>query len=341
MKKRLLTLSSLLLSILPSQGLLYAMEPVTILEKSVYLPFPTRTISMLEELRQHPRFVNACTPRQQEEQKLEEQKEQDISLELFHGDTQNNQEELNLAISQIISGSIETHDENTTNATNQTPTKAGFNWTLRLKSLTHSAADLALYTLRSNMFEHDNSDHLALLNQGILECIKDQAIDKLLTIITTTKEKHAGKIVLDDSTSQAAYNELAQAQEAQRTLFVQNFAQATTNQQINCAAVIKELQKKYEMTAAQIVEIENNVNSEYTAKKAEFRALQNKDKKAVSALRKLSNPTIQLETTPTTWDDLTQESLASSKNIELTTAALHNGKATIKDLSHYLLLDSK
>lgn len=370
MKKRLLTLSPLLLSILPSQSSLHAME--TSFEKSVYLPHPTQAISVLDELRQDPRFVKAyITAEQSDKQekesiqdysyepteefknlirelhetfglnpdRIQELKEHGISLERSYADDNQNQEQFNLAISQLISGSIETSNEQTT--TNQTPTKAGFNWTLRLKSLTNSSADLTLYTLRSDMFEHDNSDHLALLNQGILECVNAQAKDKLLDIIITTKEKYAGKIILADETAKAAHQLLSLAEENGRATFIQNFAQLNREKQALCKALIQDLQKQYTATIEKTLETMNNLNSEYETNKKEFRAHSNEDQKTMSALRQLSNPTIAPVTKAISWDDATQESTNTLKNINLTLDALTNGKSAIKDLSHYLLLENK
>jgi hypothetical protein len=357
MKRRLLTLSPLLLSILPSQGLLYAMESTTILEKSVYLPHPTKTISILEELRQHPRFIKAQEDDQAQEEfknilielhetfglnpdRVKELKEQGISLELPRVDTANNQEQLNLAISQLISGTIAT-DEETTTITKETPTKAGFNWTLRLKSFTHSAADLALYTLRSTMFEHDNSDHLSLLNQGILECVKAEENDKLLDIIITTKEKYAGKIVLADEIAQAAHQQLSLGEENRRATFIQNFAQLNAEKQALCKALIQNLQKQYSATIDQTLEIMNSLNNEYKLNKKEFRAQSYAHQKKMTALRQLSNPTITPVPKTIVWDEATQEHVATLRNVNLTLDALTQGQSAIKDLSHYLLLDNK
>lgn len=374
MKKRLLTLSPLLLSILPSQSSLYAME-TTSFEKSVYLPHPTQAISVLDELRQNPRFIKAYTAAEQsnnqEDEKeenirdynyepteefknlmrerhetfglnpdrIQELKKHGISLERSYADDNQNQEQFNLAISQLISGSIETSNVRTT--TNQTPTKAGFNWTLRLKSLTHSAADLTLYTLQSDMFDYDNSDHLALLNQGILECVKAQENDKLLDIIITTKEKYAGKIILADETAQAAHQLLSLAEENGRATFIQNFAQLNREKQALCKALIQDLQKQYTATIDKTLEIMNNLNSEYEANKKEFRAHSNEDQKTMSALRQLSNPTIAPVTKIISWNDATQDHVNTLRNVNLTLDALTNGKSAIKDLSHYLLLDNK
>lgn len=372
MKKRLLTLSPLLLSLLPSQSSLHAME--TIIEKSVYLPHPTQTISVLDELRQNPRFIKAYSDTEQSNKKEEENdqdynyepteefknlirelhetfglnpdriqelKEHGISLEQSYADDNQNQEQFNLAISQLISGSIETSDEQITTTTSQTPTKVGFNWTLRLKSLTHSAADLTLYTLHSDMFDHDNSDHLALLSKGILECINAQENDKLLDIIMTTKEKHAGKIALSDEIAQAAHKQLSLAEENGRATFIQNFAQLNTEKQALCKALIQDLQKQYTATIEKTLEIMNNLNSEYEAHKKELRVHSNEDQKIMSALRQLSNPTIIPVKKTISWDDATQDHVSTLRNVNLTLDALTHGKSAIKDLSHYLLLDNK
>lgn len=361
MKKRLLTLSPLLLSILPSQSSLHAME--TTLEQSIYLPHPTKAISVLDELRQHPRFIKAQESNDQQltEQleefknlltelhetfglnpdRIQELKEQDVSLEKSSIDASNNQEQLNLAISQLISGNIEVTDEQTTMTPNLTPTKAGLNWTLYLKSLTHSTADLALYTLRSNMFEHDNSDHLALLDQGILECIKNQKTDKLLDIILLAKEKHAGKIVLADKTAQAAHQQLSSAEENGRVTFIQNFAQLNTEKQAACKALIQDLQKQYTATINKTLELYNSLSSEYETNKKIFRDHSNEDQKIKSALRQLSNPTIVPTTKTISWNDATQDNVSTLRNINLTLDALTHNKSAIKNLSHFLLLDNK
>jgi len=324
MEKKLWTLTLLLCPLVLSQGTINGMEEKTVEETTTTLA-PNRCF--FDQLRMHPKFINANSDEQvaPQVQPTEEQVQ------------------LNLAISQLMSGSVALPQEAEETSQNSMPasTKTGFNWTLRLKSITHSAPDLLDYALTNDMFEHDNNDHLDLLSIAINECIDMQAYDKLVKILTFTKEKYADKLELDPKITERIYSFLTKQQAEQRTTFIQNFAQLNAQQQIVCKAAVSELQKQYETTISETTRLMNDANSEYEIQKKAFRTQTNKDKTVISALRKLSSPTLDIKTPDTSWSSLIQGIPNAATRINLTTATLNNGKPAIQGLSTYLLIEDK
>lgn len=350
MKKNIYSLLPLLLSILQSHNTLKGMEP--------YSPYPTKKISFLDELRTNHRFIKAQDMEEIDESALTELGSDEI-FELNLSYTQEptmthlstnseninaeEQKEFNLTISRLISGSIDfENSEDKETISNQPTNKTGFCWTLRFKSLTtRSHADLLLYALESNMFEPNNSDHLALLNQGILECTNSQAHDKLLNIITLAKKKHAEKILLEDKTAEAAYQHLSSTENNYNSIFIENFMQLNTEKQALCKALIEDLQKKYTNTIDETLAIMNSLNSEYEVNKKKFRIHSNENQKNLSALRKLSKNTLIPVPKNISWNEATQNNTHTLKNINLTIKALTNEEIAIQNLSHHLMLDNK
>ncbi len=322
MQKNLLPLPLLLLSLV-SQNIL-SMEkseqsatPLLtreeIQQRREKLGLPS-TSSILEALKLHPIYV------QQQKQRPKTKSHQD----------KQQQEEVNLAISQIINGTIPASDEKESATPETSATiKTGYNWTLRIKALTYSASDLLLYALSQNMFEPDNTDHQALINQGVLECVQAQNNEKLIAILTFAKEQHSGKIRLNEQASENAYQQLNNAQKTQTVTLINNFEQLNAAKQTECVAILQKLQELHENALKQTVELCNALNSECTATKAHYLVLNNEHKKAVSALQKLSPFTFGPRPQTKSWNELTKNIQPTSKNINLTITGLDRHKTAI------------
>jgi hypothetical protein len=313
-------------------------ETVTILSYS-----PKKDASkenLFEELRANTRFLQAhqLNSSSIENFTKEEQEQANASIE---NNITPEQTELNLAISQIISGTISS--ENEIASTSENTETTGFSWGLSLrKRFTHTSADLLLYALSEDMFEYNNTDHKMLLNNGILECITTHTTsDKLVEILAVAKEKLAGKVTIADETAIAARNWLMQKQEEKHTFQITSYAQLATYEQEECKLAITALQEQYKATMAKIFTLANQVNTVNISWKKTFTEENHAGQQVLSSLRKLSAENIVPITPNSAWNTFSSINNNIFKTIESTSIALNAHKSAIEDLSKYLQIEDK
>src|SRR5690606_27320786 len=120
------------------------------------------------------------------------------------------QEELNLMVSQIMNGTIPTTEEAQPTPT-QNQQKAGLSWDLYLKSYTYSPIELLCYAIPNNLFEPNNTDHQALLTKAITQCIEKEDPKKLIEVLHLVEKKHLRNISLPINLTQTTNDYIKQS----------------------------------------------------------------------------------------------------------------------------------
>lgn len=349
MNKMILALSPLLLSVLFPCSTAHGMkkEPkILSQEKGRQIEEKAKKASgpVFEQLLQHPRFIAASQLVQDELSKTVELEPEDMPIpahmpQQLTTTTETptaTQEEVNFNISQIIQNTGLTADDE--EDSENTPLKSGLCWALTLKSYMYSKPDLLIYTLDNSMFDADNRDHLALLDQAIMECTTNGDAYKLGLIIEKARHALADKVVLKQDTVDAAVNCIATQKNICRTTVLKDFARTTGEQQVLAKAVLEQFKKSQETAVQELVKGLNAISASENMYKNSYRTDNQQEQKVIKQLEKLSPSCITYKPAPS-WDSQTETSRKQFAELNTVKQDLNKQGIAIQSISALLALE--